>query len=295
MNRIKDERKKRNLLQKEVAELISVDRTTYAKYETGAIIPPVGVLIRIAELFGVSVDYLIEHDAINVGYKPFGDILKTLRTSKGLTQQELASIIGVDQSSIGKYEGKEHKVPSDDVKERIADYFGVSIDYLMGRTDTAESHIADPDDETLEITMLYKSLNSEAKKIAKTVLKELSAIKSIPEKRIECMNRIRELRISKGFTMKQLGEMIGVTESTISFYETGKHEPSIKALGQIADILDTSIDYMVGHSTKTEADLCPEEREILELYRVLNDLGKETAVNALRAFASYRNMMDLNT
>lgn len=65
MKRIKEERQKLNMLQKEVAELISMDRTTYAKYETGSILPPVDVLIRLADLFNVSVDYLIEHDMDN--------------------------------------------------------------------------------------------------------------------------------------------------------------------------------------------------------------------------------------
>lgn len=64
----------------------------------------------------------------------FGDRLRQLRKINGITQEQLAEIIGVERSSIGKYEGKSKVVPSDEVKAKIAEYFNVSIDYLMGRT-----------------------------------------------------------------------------------------------------------------------------------------------------------------
>ena len=60
--------------------------------------------------------------------------LKELRGKHGLTQEQLASIIGVERSSVGKYEGKQSVIPSTDILNKIADYFDVSIDYLLGRT-----------------------------------------------------------------------------------------------------------------------------------------------------------------
>ncbi|MDO4547327.1 MAG: helix-turn-helix transcriptional regulator [Clostridia bacterium] len=65
----------------------------------------------------------------------FAQRLKLLRRQRGVTQEELARIIGVDRSSIGKYEGKERIYPSNDVMNAIADYFNVTVDYLLGRTD----------------------------------------------------------------------------------------------------------------------------------------------------------------
>ncbi len=64
----------------------------------------------------------------------FSSRLRELRKAKGITQEELAKIIGVERSSIGKYEGKGHVIPSDDVKVKLAEYFGVSVDYLLGRS-----------------------------------------------------------------------------------------------------------------------------------------------------------------
>lgn len=65
----------------------------------------------------------------------FGDKLRALRKQRGITQEQLAEILGVERSSVGKYEGKSKVIPSDDIKTRIAEYFGVSMDYLLGITD----------------------------------------------------------------------------------------------------------------------------------------------------------------
>ena len=62
-------------------------------------------------------------------------ILKDLRKKKGLTQEALASILGLERSTIGKYEGTKQVKPSPDVLIQIGKYFNVSTDYLLGLTD----------------------------------------------------------------------------------------------------------------------------------------------------------------
>ena len=64
--------------------------------------------------------------------------LKQLRTARGLSQNEMADILEVSLSSYQKYEREKNSVtPSLDVLMRIADYYKVSVDYLLGRsTDT---------------------------------------------------------------------------------------------------------------------------------------------------------------
>ena len=59
-------------------------------------------------------------------------------------------------------------------------------------------------------------------------------------------NRIRELRKQKGITMKQLGSVLGLAESTISQYETGKREPDLKTLTMLADYFSVTTDYLLG-------------------------------------------------
>jgi len=64
-----------------------------------------------------------------------GKILKQLRNDMDLTQAELAKKIGVTTSSIGMYE-TEVRNPSYEVVVKLANFFNVSTDYLLGNTDS---------------------------------------------------------------------------------------------------------------------------------------------------------------
>ena len=60
--------------------------------------------------------------------------IKELREDHDLTQSDLAKHVGIDQRTISNYEtGKSN--PDTYALIKIADYFNVSIDYLVGRTD----------------------------------------------------------------------------------------------------------------------------------------------------------------
>lgn len=56
-------RRARHLTQEEVASRLNIHRTTYTKYETGAAAPDHSGLLKLAELFGVSVDFLLGREA----------------------------------------------------------------------------------------------------------------------------------------------------------------------------------------------------------------------------------------
>ncbi|MBQ6893687.1 MAG: helix-turn-helix transcriptional regulator [Clostridia bacterium] len=61
--------------------------------------------------------------------------LRELRKSKGISQLKLALDLNTNQNTISRYETGERE-PGISELIRIADYFDVSIDYLVGRTDT---------------------------------------------------------------------------------------------------------------------------------------------------------------
>lgn len=63
----------------------------------------------------------------------FGDKLKQLRMEKGKTQKELGDILGVSDRIIGYYESNDRFPKDEMILKRIADYFNVSIDYLLNR------------------------------------------------------------------------------------------------------------------------------------------------------------------
>lgn len=62
-----------------------------------------------------------------------GNRLSELRKDKGLTQKDLAKILSVSENSISLYE-RNIITPDDNMKIKIAKYFNVSLDYLLGVT-----------------------------------------------------------------------------------------------------------------------------------------------------------------
>lgn len=73
----------------------------------------------------------------------FKDVLKELRNKKGLSQADLAEKLGFSTGLIGMYESGKRK-PSYEALEVLADFFNISIDYLMGKDDKSVYYL-DPD------------------------------------------------------------------------------------------------------------------------------------------------------
>lgn len=64
----------------------------------------------------------------------FADRLKELRINMGVGQKEVGALIDVSDSSIRKYESGE-RTPDPNALIKLATYFDVTVDYLLGRTD----------------------------------------------------------------------------------------------------------------------------------------------------------------
>ena len=64
----------------------------------------------------------------------FGERIENLRKEKGITQDELSNKFGISQQTISLYE-IEKKEPNVEMLIKMADYFGVTTDYLLGRSD----------------------------------------------------------------------------------------------------------------------------------------------------------------
>jgi len=64
-----------------------------------------------------------------------GNRIKTLRKEHNLNQKEFAKILNIQNTTLSQYENGIN-TPSDEMKIMIADYFDVSIDYLLGRSNT---------------------------------------------------------------------------------------------------------------------------------------------------------------
>lgn len=80
----------------------------------------------------------------------FGDRLSQLRKEKGITQLELSKVLKVSSSTISMYERNERD-PDTSTLLDLADYFDVSADYLLGRTDNPKAAILKGEDLPDEI------------------------------------------------------------------------------------------------------------------------------------------------
>lgn len=58
--RIKDLREDKDWTQRQLAEMLHISRSAYSAYENGANAVPIEVLIRLSQIYGTSVDYLLE-------------------------------------------------------------------------------------------------------------------------------------------------------------------------------------------------------------------------------------------
>ena len=64
----------------------------------------------------------------------YGERLRELRENKNLTQKQLAKILNTDQQAISRYEREQIDLSTNFIL-KVCDYFGVTADYLLGRTD----------------------------------------------------------------------------------------------------------------------------------------------------------------
>lgn len=98
-------------------------------------------------------------------------------------------------------------------------------------------------------------------------------------------NRIKELRIKRGYTQQSLGEKINKSKATISSYEKDVQLPPLEVALDIASALNVSLDYLVGFSFEGELSvkgLSQEQKEIIELIcddflKAANDSNELTA------------------
>jgi transcriptional regulator with XRE-family HTH domain len=87
--------------------------------------------------------------------------LKVLRGQRKITQEQLADILKMERSSVGKYESPNKPImPSGEVLLRMSDYFGVSVDYLLGRKEYHNDRLTA---EERELVKAFRNLKNDPK------------------------------------------------------------------------------------------------------------------------------------
>lgn len=220
--RLKNLRLESGYSQKELAKLIGISYQSLQKYENGISKPRLSRLEEIAEIFNVSVSYLLgETDTrtTSTTSKPLAlpQRLKSLRLETGYSQKELAKILGMTQGSYARY-GTEtgHTVPSVDRLQKLAEVFNVSVSYLIGETDERPPFQQDKPN-------------------------------TFPE-------RLKFLRKKYGYSQAVLSQKLGLSSSqAYSNYERGANKPSKETLKQLSKIFDVSVEYLLCETDEPES------------------------------------------
>ena len=113
--------------------------------------------------------------------------------------------------------------------------------------------------------------------------------------------RIKEARISANLTQEQLAKKLGISNTTLSGYEVGAHDPKSNLLVSIAQICNTSVDYLLGLDPENvqndQPDDCqvmvsagPDEQELISIYRELTAHAQGILIGTARGLFANPDM-----
>lgn len=127
--------------QGDIAEILSVKRNTYSKWENLINDMPLEKCNELANYYKTTLDYVLglsnKREYIDaplfINWKLVSERLSELRHSKNLTEIELSSKIGFTQTTYSCYEIGTRR-PTTMKLLSIAQYHNVSVDYIVGRT-----------------------------------------------------------------------------------------------------------------------------------------------------------------
>lgn len=110
--------------------------------------------------------------------------LRNLRKAQGKTQAQMAIFLGITQQAYATYENDKAQPPLD-IVQKLADYFGVSVDYLLGREE--KKTVTNPDENKIEImarggfTCSY-TFSDDEMETARRILETIKKSQGIPTK-----------------------------------------------------------------------------------------------------------------
>lgn len=123
-------REQKGFTQQEFAEVLGVKQRTISSWEYQSRTPDLETIVKLAEYFCVSLDDLILRD-MRPPIPIYASNLAYLRKLHGMTQQEIAELIGLkNKSSMSLVEAGMNDVSVENL-EKLADFYGVTMDQLV--------------------------------------------------------------------------------------------------------------------------------------------------------------------
>lgn len=140
VKRLRETRENLDLKQIDLTDLFGVTYSTISGWETGKNTIPLKQLIKYANKYNYSLDYLLGLTDKNIEYKDLKINLNTLATNLkkkrkkyGKTQQQIADIINTSQSSYAHYENARYLMPLNFLYNLSKIYNDLSVDEMLGR------------------------------------------------------------------------------------------------------------------------------------------------------------------
>ena len=103
---------------------------------------------------------------------------------------------------------------------------------------------------------------------------------------------IKDIRLRKGLTQADVAAALGVSSVVYSRYETGKRQPSIDMLIQMADIFGVTVDFLLGRQDIEDSTLSDYELQLLIASRKADERAKQDALNMLLAHEKNKKTED---
>ena len=170
MRMFKQERERNGLTQSELAELLGVSQQTISKYENGSREPDLENLIRMSKIFHVTTDYLLglseptstyllHEEESNYFREEISLRLKELMEERNVNPRSLSSICNLTSEEMKLFLDYGY-LPHIDVLMKLADYFQVSLDYLLCRSNSKVSIQTAEEEKLLTV---FRSMNIDSR------------------------------------------------------------------------------------------------------------------------------------
>lgn len=113
--------------------------------------------------------------------------------------------------------------------------------------------------------------------------------------------RLKQLRENADLTQDELAKKLNLTQSTIAYYESGRKMPTLENTKAIAELFDTSLDYLLGLSENQNKETIEKTKEITSIADELSEEIHELSPESLKDLKKYiellkiKDMQDKNT
>lgn len=259
MKHISDLRKEYGWTQTELANKLNVSQQAVSKYEKGEREPDIDVLLRIANIFNVSSDYLLglseqrfPDEDLEWRYphveNRLGSILNKYRKTNHLSEVAFASQLEIDKDLLSKIELGIYS-PTLKLIKKISEITGYDIDYLTGAK-TSTSVLTEPDSIKENYTTAFV------------------------ESDCHFQSRLEEQCLKNCITNDNVTERLGLSKQAFLDIKWNRM-PTLSELLRISYGLGVSIDYLIGKTDTPIVNLSSDELDLLLNYRDCIDSYKK--------------------